>query len=474
VGVPPRKIRPLGSSPTPALPTLRRKSAVGGGRGSTGIPTRPPLPPALVNPFAIPNFRAFFVARLSANIASAMLVIVIGWQVYDLARATMGTRDAAFLLGMIGLAQFLPLFALTLVVGYVADRIDRRIIARLATALVLGCTASLAVLALTSGVTLVALFVVAVLLGVGRAFQGPALSALAPNLVPRDLLPQAIAWNSIGWQVGAVVGPPAGAYLYAVSPATPYLIAAALYLVGLTGLFRIGPVPRPERSPLSPWAATLEGLGYVRRNQVVLGAISLDLFAVLLGGATAMLPVYARDILHVGVAGLGPLRAAPAAGAAITALVLTRWQIERRVGVTMFACVGLFGAATIVFGLSTWLPLSLAALAVLGAADMISVYIRSSLIQLHTPDKMRGRVSAVSGVFISASNELGEFESGLTAAWLGPVEAVVAGGVGAIVVTAVWAWRFPVLRRADRFVAPSVSHGASEAAMMIEQQEIRA
>jgi len=429
----------------------------------------------VVKLFAIPNFRAFFVARLALNIASAMLVIVIGWQVYDLARATMNQRDAAFLLGMIGLAQFLPLFALTLVVGYVADRVDRRVIARAANVLTLVCTTVLAILALTGGVTMTVLFVVAVMLGVGRAFAGPAISALAPNLVPRDLLPTAIAWNSIGWQVGAVLGPPIGGYLYAVSPATPYLVAAALFAIGLVALFLIGPVPRPAPSPLSPWRATLEGLGYVRRNQIVLGAISLDLFAVLLGGATAMLPVYARDILHVGVGGLGPLRAAPAAGAALTALVLTRWQVKRHVGVTMFACVALFGVSTIVFGVSTWLPLSLAALAVLGAADMISVYIRSALIQLHTPDAMRGRVSAVSGVFISASNELGEFESGVTAAWLGPVEAVVAGGIGAVVVTAIWAWRFPALRRADRFVAPKPdSLAAVERAMTIEQQETRA
>lgn len=425
-----------------------------------------------MNPFAIPNFRAFFAARIAANIASAMLVIVIGWQVYDIARTTMSTKDAAFLLGMIGLAQFLPLFALTLVVGYVADRVDRRVIARAATALVLFCAAMLGGLSLVHDVTLIALFVVAVLLGVGRAFIGPALSALAPNLVPREMLPTAIAWNSIGWQGGAVLGPPIGAFLYAASPAAPYLVATVLFAVAIVGLFAITPVPRPERSPLSPWRAALEGLGYVRNNQIVLGAISLDLFAVLLGGATAMLPVYARDVLHVGVEGLGPLRAAPAAGAALTALVLTRLPIARHVGVKMFACVGLFGVATIVFGLSTDLYLSLGALAVLGAADMISVYVRSSLIQLHTPDAMRGRVSAVSSVFISASNELGEFESGLIAAWLGPVEAVVAGGVGAVVVTVLWAWRFPGLRRADRFVAPeTTSLAANEVAIEIEQAE---
>ncbi|MGI4880349.1 MAG: MFS transporter [Janthinobacterium lividum] len=425
-----------------------------------------------MNPFSIPNFRAFFAARLAANIASAMLVIVIGWQVYDLARETMATRDAAFLLGMIGLAQFLPLFMLTLVVGYIADRVDRRYIARAATLLVLACAALLGGLALTTGVTLVSLFVVAVLLGVGRAFLGPALSALAPNLVPRDMLPTAIAWNSIGWQVGAIAGPPLGAFLYAASPAVPYLLATVLFGVAIVGLFFIGPVPRPERSPLSPWRATLEGLGYVRNNQIVLGAISLDLFAVLLGGATAMLPVFARDILHVGVAGLGPLRAAPAAGAAITAVVLASRPLARQVGLKMFACVGVFGLSTIVFGLSRNLYLSLGALAVLGAADMISVYIRTSLIQLHTPDAMRGRVSAVSGLFISASNELGEFESGVTAAWLGPVEAVIAGGVGAIIVTFLWAWGFPQLRRADRFTTPEPgSPAASEVAILTEQTE---
>lgn len=426
----------------------------------------------MVNPLAIANFRAFFVARVAATVAGAMLVIVIGWQVYDIARQTMSTRDAAFLLGMIGLAQFLPLFLLTLPVGYIADRLDRRHIARAATALEFGCALALGGLALAGRVTLPALFIAAVLLGAGRAFIGPSLSALAPNLVPRAMLPTAIAWNSIGWQSGAVVGPVLGAFLYAAAPAAPYLVAALLFAVAFGALFAITPVPRPERSPLSPWRATLEGLGYVRHNQIVFGAISLDLFAVLLGGATVMLPIFARDILHVGVEGLGPLRAAPAVGAALTALTLAARPLSRHVGLKMFAAVGLFGASTIVFGLSRNLYLSLAALAVLGAADMISVYVRSSLIQLHTPDAMRGRVSSVSSVFVSASNELGEFRGGLTTAWLGPVEAVVAGGVGAIVITAIWAWRFPGLRRADRFVPPREgSPAATEAAILTEQTE---
>ncbi|TFU06276.1 MFS transporter [Polymorphobacter arshaanensis] len=413
-------------------------------------PTPSELPPA--SPFAFANFRAFWTAKLASTLGSMMLVVVLGWQVYDLARETMAPREAAFLLGMVGLAQFLPLFALTLVVGHVADRVDRRFIARAAVALELGCAVALGLLAMTGGVTMVALFTVAVLLGVGRAFASPSLSALAPNLVPREVLPTAIAWNSISWQVGAVAGPPLGAFLYAGAAYLPYFTAAGLFALAFIGLMAIGEVPRPPRSELSPWRSTVEGLSYVQRNKIVLGAISLDLFAVLLGGATALLPVFARDILHVGVEGLGPLRAAPAAGAALTALVLAWRPLANRVGVKMFGCVALFGVATIVFGLSTNLYLSLAALAVLGAADMVSVYVRSSLIQLHTPDEMRGRVSAVSMLFISASNELGEFESGLTAAWLGPVEAVVLGGIGAIIVTGLWAWWFPELRRADRFV----------------------
>jgi len=409
------------------------------------------------SPFDFPSFRAFWIARLFGAVAGTMLVVVIGWQVYDIARATMVTRDAAFLLGMIGLAQFVPLFALTLVVGYISDRSDRRHIARAAVGFNALCAAVLAGLALAGAMSLTALFVVAALLGVGRAFSGPSLSALAPNLVPREVLPSAIALSSISWQAGAFIGPPLGAYLYALHPAAIYLTAATLFAVATLALLAIPPVPLPPRSELSPWRSVVEGLGYVRRNRIVLGAISLDLFAVLLGGATAMLPIYARDILHVGVEGLGPLRAAPAIGAAATALALAWKPLQHRVGIRMFACVALFGFATVVFGTSTSLVLSLAALVVIGAADMVSVYVRNALIQLHTPDAMRGRVSAVSQVFISASNELGEFESGLTAAWFGPVEAVVLGGIGAIVVTGLWMWGFPELRRADRFVAPETA-----------------
>jgi MFS family permease len=406
------------------------------------------------SPFDYRDYRAFWLARLASTIASTMLVVVIGIHVYDIARETMSIAEASFWLGMVGLAQFLPLFALTLVAGYVADRIDRRWIVRASLALELACSAALAALVWADAMSLVPLFAVAVALGIGRAFAGPALSSFAPNLVPKELLPSAIALNSIAWQSGSVAGPLLGGGAYAISTALPYEASAVLFAVAVAAMLLIRPIPRGNAGDSRPLRAVIEGLAYVRDNKIVLGAISLDLFAVLLGGATAMLPVYARDILHVGSEGLGALRAAPAVGAALTAVVLTRRPLKRRVGVKMFACVAIFGLATIVFGESRVLWLSLASLFVLGASDMVSVYVRSSLIQLHTPDAMRGRVSAVSGLFISASNELGEFRAGLAGAAFGPVAAVVGGGALAVLATGICAWAFPSLRKADRFVQP--------------------
>jgi MFS family permease len=402
-------------------------------------------------PLRIPAFRAYWIARLAATIAQMAMVIVIGWQVYDIARQTMDIRDAAFQLGLIGLFQFVPLFLLTPVSGWAADRLDRRLIARAAILLELACAIILGWTTWAGVISLPILFAVAALLGVARAFAGPALGALAPNLVPRPILPKAIALSSTAWQSGAIAGPALGGILYDVVPHLPYVVSAALFAVAAAGLFAIPPVERTALKPGSPWTQMVEGLSYVRRNRLVLGAITLDLFAVLLGGVVAMLPVFARDILQVGADGLGPLRAAPAAGATLTAIIFSIHPLRTNVGSKMLVAVIVFGAATVVFGVSTSYVLSLAMLALLGAADMFSVYIRQSLIQLHTPDEMRGRVAAASTLAISASNELGEARSGFTAALLGPVAATVAGGLAAIGVTLLWAWWFPELRRARSF-----------------------
>lgn len=411
----------------------------------------------LPEPLKIPAFRAFWLARLSATIAQMAMVIVIGWQVYDIARHTMGLKEAAFRLGIIGLVQFVPLFLLTLVTGWTADRVDRRWIARGSVALEFGCAAALACFAWTHTTTLPILYAVAALLGVARAFAGPALGALAPNLVARKILPRAIALSSMAWQTGAILGPALGGYLYAFAPYAPYAGSALLFAIAFAGLMTIPPVPRTELTHnKNPWAQMIEGLKYVRRNRLVLGAISLDLFAVLLGGATAMLPVFARDVLHAGPEGLGHLRAAPALGATLTAAYFSVRPLKHNVGTKMLAAVGVFGGATILFGFSRFMPLSLLCLALLGAADMFSVYVRQSLIQLYTPDQMRGRVGAVSSLFISASNELGEAESGFLGALIGPVPAVIAGGFGALAVVLLWSWWFPELRLARNFEPPDL------------------
>jgi len=411
----------------------------------------------LPEPLRIPAFRYFWLARLATTIGQMAMVIVIGWQVYDIARHTMSLKEAALRLGIIGVVQFVPLFLLTLVTGWTADRLDRRWIARGAVALECFCALTLAYFAWTHSTTLEILYVVAALLGVARAFAGPALGALAPNLVPREILPRAIALSSMAWQTGAILGPAVGGYLYALAPHAPYAASAVLFGIAFVGLLAIPPIPRTELThKKNPWAQMVEGLKYVRHNRLVLGAISLDLFAVLLGGATAMLPVFARDVLHAGPEGLGHLRAAPALGATLTAAFFSIRPLKHNVGAKMLAAVGVFGGATILFGFSRWMPLSLTCLALLGAADMFSVYVRQSLIQLYTPDEMRGRVGAVSSLFISASNELGEAESGFLGALIGPVPAVIAGGFGAIAVVLLWSWWFPELRLAKSFDAPDL------------------
>jgi MFS family permease len=420
---------------------LRGMPAAATGRAMSLIP----------EPLRIADFRAFWLARLTTTVGQMAMVIVIGWQVYDIARQTMDIHEAAFQLGLIGLVQFVPLFLLTPLSGWTADRLDRRHVARAVIILELIC--ALILFAATSGgfISLPILFGVAALLGVARAFAGPALGAMAPNLVPREILPNAIALSSTAWQTGAIVGPALGGILYDVTPHFPYALSAGLFAFSVMCLFTIGPLPRATLKPGNPLKQMADGLAYVRRNQLVLGAITLDLFAVLLGGATAMLPLYARDILQVGADGLGPLRAAPAAGATLTAIFFSFRPIKTDVGVKMLTAVVVFGAATAIFGISRSYILSLSMLALLGAADMFSVYIRQSLIQLHTPDEMRGRVAAASTLAISASNELGETRSGFTAALVGPVAATVAGGIAAIGVTLLWALWFPELRRARTF-----------------------
>ncbi len=406
------------------------------------------------HPFRIPDFRNYVVTRWTMTLAQYAMVLIIGYQAYDLARSELGlsVQDASAWLGLLGLLQFLPLFLLTPITGWVADHYDRLLIARLTLVLQLSCAVTLGAVTLAGAMHLPVLLVIAVLLGVARAFAGPAYSAIAPNLVPKASLPTAIALSSIAWQTGAIAGPAIGGVAYAIRPDFAYWAAAALFSVAFVFLWQVSPLKRrPAPSKAHPITQVAEGLRYVAGNKVVLGAITLDLFAVLLAGATALLPVYARDILKVGPTGLSQLAAAPAVGASIVALVFSIRPLKSNVGPKMLGAVVVFGLATVVFGLSTSMVLSLVTLAIAGAADMFSVYVRQSLIQLATPDDKRGRVSAVSGLTISASNELGEAESGFLAYAMGPVFAVVAGGIGAIVVTLTWAALFPALRRAKRF-----------------------
>ncbi|MDQ4086623.1 MAG: MFS transporter [Pseudomonadota bacterium] len=409
-----------------------------------------------LSPFAIRDYRYYWIGRLAWMLGQSAMMLILGWQVYNVARAEgMSIGEASAQLGLVGLIQFVPLFALTPVTGWVADRMDRRVIGRATAAVQLLAAALLAWSTAAGTITLLVLFLAAFLLGIARAFAGPALGALAPNLVPKESLPSAIALSAIAWQAGFVVGPGLGGYLYAWRPEAPYVVAAGLFLVSLVTLFLIRPVPRPEVDrERHPIRQMVDGLAYVRTNRLVLATITLDLFAVFLAGATALLPVYARDILKVGPEGLAQLGAAPALGAALTALFFSFRPLRTDVGTKMLWAVIVFGAATVAFGLSEWMPLSLAALFVVGSADMFSVYVRQSLIQISTPDAMRGRVGAVSQLTISASNELGDAQSGFLAALIGPVAAVVAGGVGAIGVTLLWAKRFPELRRARSFDVP--------------------
>jgi len=387
----------------------------------------------------------YVAATFLATVAMMVQSVVVAWQVYDLVRDPLA-------LGYVGLFQFLPLTILALPAGELADRVDRRIIL-MATYIVQGLSAGL-FLAMTIAHQrgIAPFYGVLALFGAARAFTAPASQAMLPRLVASENFPRAVAMVSSTRQTAVIVGPALGGAIYLLGPAIAYLVCAILFVsvTVLFGMLHIQEAPPTHASDSRPLSRLLAGISYIRRKPVILGAISLDLFAVLLGGAAALFPIYARDILHVGSIGLGLLRSAPALGGAILGFMLARRPLSNRVGIMMFICVAGFGLTTIIFGLSRNFPLSLAALVVLGAFDIVSVYVRLSLVQLATPDAMRGRVSAVNYLFIGASNELGEFESGFTAAWFGTIPSVVIGGIGTLLVVGIWMLLFPELRKVDR------------------------
>ena len=385
-------------------------------------------------------FFRFWLARVLSISGFQIISVVIGWQIYAL-------TGRVFDLGLAGLCQFLPMVVLTLPAGHAADRYDRRDIVRICQAIEASIVAALALASHLGVVTPPAIFAAAVLLGAARTFEGPATAALLPAIVPQALFSRAIALTASAVQTASIVGPALGGLLYIAGAEVTYGFTSLVFLsaVALVSSLRVRRAPA-RREPAT-MESLLSGFAFIRSQPAVLGAISLDMVAVLLGGATALLPVYASDILQTGSTGLGLLRAAPAAGALAMSLLLARFPLERRAGRKMFAAVGVFGLATVVFGLSTSFALSLAALLAMGASDVVSVVVRGSLVQMATPDAMRGRVGAVNSMFIGTSNQLGEFESGMTAALLGTVPAVVLGGIGTIATAIVWMGLYPQLRR---------------------------
>jgi MFS family permease len=370
--------------------------------------------------------------------------VAIGWQVYSM-------THNLFDLGMIGLAQFAPFLLLILIAGHAADRYDRRNLIALALGAQLLCGLTLLAFTLAGLATVWPVFAVLVLFGSARAFMGPATQAILVNLVPTESFSKAVALSSSSFHVAVILGPTLGGLFYLAGPKTVYLVSSALLLAAVVMMCLVKSVKQPSNREPATWHTVLEGLRFVRSRPVVLGAISLDLFAVLFGGATALLPALAHDVLHAGPTGLGMLRTAPGIGAALCSIALAFFPITRRVGLWMFGGVAVFGLGTIVLGATSTFIVALVALFLMGAGDMISVYVRHLLVQYETPDAIRGRVSAVNSVFIGASNELGEFESGVTAGWMGLTRAILFGGAATLAVTGLWAWLFPVLSRMDRF-----------------------
>ena len=393
--------------------------------------------------FKHPGFLEYWCSRLNSMFAFQMLSVAVGWQIYELTHRALD-------LGLIGLVQFIPSFVLALPAGHVADIFERRRIVLICQAVEGVATLLLAVGSWLGWFDEAAILAIVFVIGCARAFEFPTMQALLPSMVPASLLSRAMAAGSSASMTAMIVGPALGGLLYVAGAGTVYGVSGLLFVIAamLMSLLKL------ERPPQKREPATLKtifaGISFIRHRPVVLGAISLDLFAVLLGGATALLPVFARDILHTGPWGLGLLRAAPAVGALGMSLWLARRPLTRKVGYIMFWSVAGFGLATVVFGLSHSFTLSLLALLIMGALDMVSMVIRAALVQLETPDNMRGRVSAVNAIFINTSNQLGEFESGITAAWWGAVPATVIGGVGTLVVVALWMWWFPPLRKRER------------------------
>lgn len=393
-----------------------------------------------------PAFIEFWFARIASSFGFQMLSVAVGWQIYEII-------GRAFDLGLIGLVQFIPSVLLALPAGHVADQFERRRIVLLGQVVELLATAVLATLSLMHAVHETGILILVFAIGVAKAFEFPAMQSMLPALVPPPLLARAMAVNGSAGQAAMIMGPALGGLLYIAGPGTVYVVSGLLYLIAATLMSRLRYEQAPPRREPATLKTLFAGVHFIRQRPDVLGVISLDLFAVLLGGVTALLPIFAKDVLHTGPWGLGLLRAAPAIGALLMSFWLARHNLERRVGPIMFASVAGFGVATLVFAVSTTLWLSLAALFALGAFDMVSMVIRGALVQLDTPDDMRGRVSAVNAIFINTSNQLGEFESGLLAAWIGAINATLLGGIGTLVVVGLWMWMFPSLRRRQRLHA---------------------
>ncbi len=385
------------------------------------------------------NFRFFFSTTLLVSFAVQIMSVSIAWQIYDV-------TGSALLLGLVGLSLFLPALVLILITGLVADRFNRRLIMAVCLAVELACALGFLVFVNAQAHEVWPIFAILVALGTARAFWGPAAQSLAPNLVPPEALANAITTNMSAWQIATIAGPAVGGLLYGISPSAAFGTGALLLVLAMGCVLMIQKPQQRESHQATSLETLFGGFRYIFKNKVVLGAISLDMFAVLMGGAVALMPIYAKDILNAGPAELGFLRAAPGVGAIVMALILTRFPIRDHAGKLLFLFVGLFGAFTVLFGISTTIWISVPALALVGASDMVSVTIRETIMQLWTPEEVRGRVNAVNSVFIGASNELGEFRAGTVAHLIGPVPAVVIGGIGSIAIAVIWSRIFPGLR----------------------------